>query len=59
MIGAIIRWSVGNRFLVLLATRKLPEESRVTGAYKGLVYAVSAAAIVFGFIGGLDEIGVL
>ena len=43
--------------LVLLATRALPEQDRVRGAYKWVVYAVSAMAILFGLIGGLDEIG--
>ena len=45
--------------LVLLATRALPEQDRVRGAYKWLVYAVAGAAILFGFVGGLDELGFL
>jgi hypothetical protein len=45
--------------LILLATRALPEPHRVEGAYKWVVYAIAATTIVFAFIGGLDEIGLL
>jgi Mn2+/Fe2+ NRAMP family transporter len=45
--------------LILLATRALPEPHRVEGAYKWVVYAIAAMTIVFAFIGGLDEIGLL
>ncbi|MCQ8242041.1 Nramp family divalent metal transporter [Rhizosaccharibacter radicis] len=43
--------------LVLLATRALPDRDRVRGGYALLVYAVAGLAILFGLIGGLDEIG--
>ena len=45
--------------LVLLATRALPEQDRVKGPFKWLVYAVSILCIVFGLIGGADEIGLI
>ncbi len=45
--------------LVLLATRALPDEDRVKGAYKWLVYGVAGTAILFGLIGGLDELGLV
>jgi Mn2+/Fe2+ NRAMP family transporter len=45
--------------LVLLATRALPGEDRVQGGYKWLVYAASGLAILFGLIGGLDELGLI
>ena len=45
--------------LILLATRVAPEPQRVTGAYKWAVYIIAGMTIVFAFIGGLDEIGLL
>ena len=35
------------------------DEDRVQGTYKWLVYAVSGAAILFGLIGSLDELGLI
>ena len=45
--------------LILLATRVLPEDKRVKGAYKWVVYAISAVTILFAMVGVLDAIGLI
>ena len=45
--------------LILLATRALPKGQRVAGAYKWVVYVVAGVTILFGLVGGLDEVGLL
>lgn len=45
--------------LILLATRALPEDKRVKGAYKGVVYAVAGVTVAFAMVGVLDGIGVI
>jgi NRAMP (natural resistance-associated macrophage protein)-like metal ion transporter len=45
--------------LILLATRALPEGKRVTGAYKWVVYVISAATVGFAMVGVLDAIGLI
>jgi Mn2+/Fe2+ NRAMP family transporter len=57
-IGLNIAVEVMNALLLPLALG-LPEPHRVEGAYKWVVYAIAAMTIVFAFIGGLDEIGLL
>ncbi|AYO85909.1 divalent metal cation transporter [Methylobacterium brachiatum] len=45
--------------LILLATRALPEDRRVRGAYKWVVYGVSGLTVAFAMIGVLDGVGLL
>jgi len=45
--------------LILLATRALPEDKRVKGAYKWVVYAVSGVTVAFAMVGVLDGIGLI
>ncbi|MHB2208689.1 hypothetical protein [Methylobacterium sp. CM6257] len=46
-------------FLILLATRALPEGKRVAGTYKCVVYTVSGITIAFAPVGVLDGVGLL
>jgi hypothetical protein len=46
-------------FLILLATRALPEGERVAGTYKCVVYTVSGITIAFAPVGVLDGVGLL
>ena len=45
--------------LILLATRALPEDKRVKGPYKWVVYAVSGVTVAFAMVGVLDGIGLI
>ncbi len=45
--------------LILLATRALPEDKRVKGAYKWVVYAIAGLTIAFAMVGVLDAIGLI
>lgn len=45
--------------LILLATRALPEDKRVKGAYKWVVYTVSGLTIALAMVGVLDGIGLI
>lgn len=45
--------------LILLATRALPEDKRVKGAYKWVVYTVSGLTIAFAMVGVLVGIGLI
>ncbi|KST58519.1 NRAMP family metal ion transporter [Methylobacterium sp. GXS13] len=45
--------------LILLATRALPEDRRVRGAYKWVVYGVSGLTVAFAMVGVLDGVGLL
>jgi Mn2+/Fe2+ NRAMP family transporter len=45
--------------LVLLATQALPEEDRLDGVYKWIVWGVALVCIAFGLIGGADELGLI
>ena len=43
--------------LLLLATRALPEDRRLKGAYKWMTYAIAGTTILFGFVGALSALG--
>jgi Mn2+/Fe2+ NRAMP family transporter len=45
--------------LILLATRVLPEDKRVRGAYKWVVYGVAGVTVAFAMVGVLDGIGLI